>query len=509
MSFIRQINRRWISYLILLLSFFLLTWSWDAHGLWDDELYTIQLAQSPTVADIITGSATDVHPPLHYILMRGWIALTGPTDYATRFAAIAAAIVAIALAYQIGRRLFDARTARWTMLLLSISPFLILYARMARYYSFAMMLGLLSLYLFIRLLQDAEQHRLSWGNLIGWVIVSVILLYTDYPTSIVLIGENLLMLIYFKRFRWLWPKWLAAQMVAVAGFLPWAGVVLSQIKQANSAFGGVEFAQGFFGTLFKVGQPIYSFAVGESIMPWHPAAIVGLLAVAILVWLGAREIIAKHSWPHIFVALFLVLPLIYLVAVSFLIAYAFPSRAIVALPFFYLLMIAGARRLTARRSQIVLGGLIIAFVFGLINYYPGYQFINPTYAVPTRSILRAIEAQAQPADVIASETASGFGYYYTLSGDTWPHFTDFDQARSVIEAQHSPRVWLILIGRDSTREQTPTSFIDFLGQDYDLTQTSGFGPVDPIYQQLKSRVLNREVYAYKATLYLYVRRGGP
>lgn len=144
---------------------------------------------------------------------------------------------------------------------------------------------------------------------------------------------------------------------------------------------------------------------------------------------------------------------------------------------------------------------------GLGNYYPGYQFINPTYAVPTRAILRTIETQAQAADVIASETASGFSYYYALSDQSWPHFTDFDQAREFIAAQHSPRVWLILLGRDSTREQTPTSFIDFLGRDYNLVQSWGFGPVDPIYQKLKSRILGREVYANKATLYLYAKQG--
>ena len=503
-----KIHRRWLPYLILLLSFFLLTWQWDAHGLWDDELYTIRLAQSPTLADIATGSAADIHPPLHYLLMRGWIFIAGPTDYAVRFFSVVSAVLAIALSYALARRLVNSRLARWTILLLSVSPFFILYARMARYYVFAMLLGLLSLYLFLRLLQDAEQHRVRWANLIIWALVAVVLLYTDYSTSIVLIGENLLMLIFVRRFREMWPKWLVAQIVAVAGFLPWAGVVLAQITHANSAFGNVEFARGFFGTLFKVGQPIYSFAVGETLMPWHPAAVIGLLAVAILLIQSSRAILARHAWQDIFIALFLILPLIYLVAVSFLVAYAFPSRVMVALPFLYMLLVIGALRLSRRRGSIVLGSLIIAFLFGLGNYYPGYQFINPTYAVPTRAILRTIETQAQPADVIASETASGFGYYYALSDQSWPHFTDFDQAREFIAAQHSPRVWLILIGRDSTREQTPTDFIDFLGRDYHLVQSWGFGPVDPIYQQLKSRVLNREVYAYKATLYLYVRRGG-
>ena len=291
-----KIHRRWLPYLILLLSFFLLTWQWDAHGLWDDELYTIRLAQAPTLADIVAGSAADIHPPLHYLLMRGWIFVAGPTDYAVRFFSVVSAVLAIALSYALARRLVNSRLARWTMLLLSVSPFFILYARMARYYVFAMMLGLLSLYSFLRLLQDAEQHRVRWTNLIIWVLVAVVLLYTDYPTSIVLIGENLLMLIFVRRFREMWPKWLVAQIVAVAGFLPWAGVVLAQITHANNAFGNVEFARGFFGALFKVRQPIYSFAVGEMLIPWHPAAVIGLLAVAILLIQGSRAIIARHTW---------------------------------------------------------------------------------------------------------------------------------------------------------------------------------------------------------------------
>jgi len=502
-------RRRAAPYLALLLSCFLLTWQWDAHGLWDDELYTIRLAQAPTLEAIFAGAAADIHPPLHYLLMRGWIALAGPTDYAVRFASVASAWIALALAYRIGRQLFDQRIAQVTLLLLSLSPFLILYARMARYYAFAMSLGLLSLCLFVQLLRATERgdRRVAWLNLIGWVAAAIALLYTDYPTSIVLIGQNLFMLIYARRFRSLWPKWLLAQTVVVAGFLPWAGVTLTQIGTAGAAFGDVEFAQGFFGTLFKIGQPIYSFAVGETLMPWHPAATVGLLAVAILTGLGLRAVVARREWPHVFAAIFLLLPLAYLVGVSFLIAYAFPSRVLVALPFLYMLMAIGAQETTPRVRSTLLGGVAVAFVFGLANYYPGYQFVNPTYAVPTRAILRTIDEQDRPGDVIASEAASGFDYYYTLGDAPRPHFTDFDAARAHIETQRSPRVWLIRLGRDSTLASAPTDFVEWLSAVYDRIGTWSFGPVDPIYQQLKTRILGREVYSHKATVWLYVRRG--
>ena len=69
----------------------------------------------------MAGSAANIHPPLHYLLMRGWIFVAGPTDYAVRFFSVVSAVLAIALSYALARRLVNDRLARSTMLLLAFA----------------------------------------------------------------------------------------------------------------------------------------------------------------------------------------------------------------------------------------------------------------------------------------------------------------------------------------------------------------------------------------------------
>ena len=61
-------------------------------SLWLDEAYSITIARLGP-AHIVEMTAEDVHPPLYYFLLYGWISLWGSTEWDARLLSAAFSIV--------------------------------------------------------------------------------------------------------------------------------------------------------------------------------------------------------------------------------------------------------------------------------------------------------------------------------------------------------------------------------------------------------------------------------
>jgi hypothetical protein len=130
-----------------------------------------------------------------------------------------------------------------------------------------------------------------------------------------------------------------------------------------------------------------------------------------------------------------------------------------------------------------------------------------------REIVQEVAAAAGSGDVIVSDVDSVFGYYYARiarSRATAPHFlsaSEAEAAKQAITGAHSPRVWLVTLGRDRTRIDAPGDlFAAWLDQGYRLAERRGYAREDDVYQRLKEMLLKRADYEYKAEVRLYVRR---
>ncbi|NLE44129.1 MAG: hypothetical protein GX620_05375, partial [Chloroflexi bacterium] len=134
------------------------------------------------------------------------------------------------------------------------------------------------------------------------------------------------------------------------------------------------------------------------------------------------------------------------------------------------------------------------------------NFINPTYAVPTRSILAYIRNNQQTGDIIFSESDSGLDFYLNQTDGPTPHFVDHELTKTYIQRTESLRVWLLSLGRDSTRSNETSDLIGWLEQQgYLLKEERGYIEVDPIYREIKSRALGYPAYRHRAVLRLYER----
>jgi len=79
--------------------------------------------------------ARDNHPPLYFLLLRGWAAAFGHSDLALRGFSLLCDLVTVALIYLLGRRLWSEEVGLAAAAIAALSPPLVRYAQEARMYS--------------------------------------------------------------------------------------------------------------------------------------------------------------------------------------------------------------------------------------------------------------------------------------------------------------------------------------------------------------------------------------
>src|SRR5688572_14437368 len=69
-----------------------------AQSLWLDEAFSITIANS-TPAYILETTSEDVHPPLYYFLLYGWVHAVGGTAWTGRLFSVIASVALLGLVY--------------------------------------------------------------------------------------------------------------------------------------------------------------------------------------------------------------------------------------------------------------------------------------------------------------------------------------------------------------------------------------------------------------------------
>ena len=142
--------------------------------LWLDEALSVNIASLP-LADIGGALRSDGHPPLYYWLLHGWMDLVGDSDRASRSLSFVLGLAALPVGWMLGRRVGGRAAAAWTVVLLSVSPYVVRYSTEARMYSLVMLLVLLGGVLVLDALASPNGWRLA-----GIAAVSALLVYSQY-----------------------------------------------------------------------------------------------------------------------------------------------------------------------------------------------------------------------------------------------------------------------------------------------------------------------------------------
>lgn len=382
--------------LILLLAFGLRVWGLGDRNLWWDEGFSAWIAQLPAL-QLVERTASDVHPPLYYLLLHYWQAAAGAGDFALRFLSVAAGVLGVAFIYQLAAALGDRRAGSLAAFFLAISPFAVVWSQEMRMYTWAALWTTAGLWAAWRLWQTGR-----WRYWAVYVLACAAALWTLYLTATLLLITNFAFLFAWRQRRWnrrLLMQWLAAQVAVVALFLPWLVFMLPR------AFFGWNAAEAF-SPLFFLQLYATTLAAGVSenleryLLPTL-AVMAIFTAVTVLLWLRSRRTAQRAGLIMLLAGLILPAALVYLGALPFDLFYSvrlapryfFP----LAVCFYSLLALGLAAQADRRRwlTAAATGLVTVTALLGLVSVQSGHVR-RDLYD----SLVGTLQAWQQPGDAV-------------------------------------------------------------------------------------------------------------
>ena len=169
--------------------------------------------------DILTylRGAIREHPPLYYLLLWLWIALTGTSEFAMRFLSVGAGMLTVALMYRLLRKTSRPFVALLATLLLVLSPFHIHESQNARMYGLLALWAVLSISTFVDLLDEDR----PWRWMLFWLFTGLGV-FTHYYMVFVLLAQDVFLILSWRRTRHLWIRWWAIHAVLGGALATWA-----------------------------------------------------------------------------------------------------------------------------------------------------------------------------------------------------------------------------------------------------------------------------------------------
>ena len=205
---------------ILLAAFAVVLARLTRESMWGDEVWSLWAVRDgwgPLWARL----AGDVHPPLYFLLLRGWTLAVGETPFAARYFSAGAGIVALAFTYALGRHLFDRATALIALIWLGSGGLWLYYTSETRMYTLVIALATLAMWCFWQWLQRPQTPT----TIFALVLANSALLYTHYAGAFLVATELAFLLLAARRrlrsFGWV-------LLLTVLLYLPWLPIFFQQ-----------------------------------------------------------------------------------------------------------------------------------------------------------------------------------------------------------------------------------------------------------------------------------------
>jgi hypothetical protein len=373
---------------------------------WGDEAGTLFIVRG-TFESIIRAAAADVHPPLYYLLLYYWEHIPLGLDWAVQARLISvlfALLGTVALDCLWGRQL-EERTRLTLLALWTLSPCLLLYARMCRSYSLQALCAIVAAAMLSRF--AAKPGRRNAAPL---ALALLAALYTHYVVGIAMLVTANLTVVYRRR----WRAALAIDCAIAVGYLPWIWRLAASLGSwGNNARNYNLTGSRVLELPVKFGYWAMSFVMGEAVP--DAALVLGALSmplVAALVWRGARRT-PEVAW------LAAALCAIGFTGVARWVSYPFvPARMLFVLPFFLLLIARGAAG-SRRWGNLALAATLLLSVSGVCCYFLKTGFRNKQYPMPIREIAGQIlrnSSAGNSAVLVDSSNSDPVALLYALGG---------------------------------------------------------------------------------------------
>jgi mannosyltransferase len=455
--------------LLTLLALALRLYRLDAQSLWYDEGFIVYLARMD-LAEITARTAADIQPPLYYYLLHGWIELFGQGERALRGLSLLFGVLTVPLMYAVAWELFHSRLAGiLAALLVAVSPLHLWYGQELRMYTLLTFLCLLSSYFLVLLVRrnspltpPAARPPLSpqggeepgpvlsgaegvWGDVILWLaftLTSTAAIYTHYFAFFVLVFQGVYLL-------FAWISWgfrprrlilggLASGLLIVLAYLPWLPNLLTRYSADVSYLPGQ----------LKIGEVLVDITVffvgGESISEATGLALAAGFALMLVLSLFTLHQAARgkgqntspdfpiyHStnFPISFLLLYLLLPPLLILILSYNTPKFNARYVMVAHPALLLLLAGGLAALWERRTGTLrnvlrgaLAGLALLFLLGVSAYADYNAYDRPDFArADYRGVARYLRHEIAPDETIILVSGHMFPVFDLYAPDLERH----------------------------------------------------------------------------------------
>ncbi len=156
-----------------------------AQSAWLDEGYSLAVARHGMRYILSFTAHSDIHPPLYYLALHAWLAVTGYGLEQARLLSALCGVASVAAIYALAAEIFDRPTAAWAALLLAVSPLASWYSDETRMYAMTGLFTLLALASLVHAMRRG--HRTAWA---GYVVCAALAFYTDYSAAYALAGAT-------------------------------------------------------------------------------------------------------------------------------------------------------------------------------------------------------------------------------------------------------------------------------------------------------------------------------
>jgi mannosyltransferase len=438
--------------IIIIASALLRFYNLGFQSLWYDEAQGINESHF-SLKDMCNSSN---QPPLYFLIERGWIAIFGNSEIAVRFPSAIFGIISVISIYFLGKNLVDNNVGLVSAFLLTTSRFAILYSQEARSYSLYMLLSVLSYLYFVNILKKP-----SLVNFILYLLTNILLGYTHIFGIFIIFSQIVIFAIYLRDNKKLFLKYLIIQLISIISFLPLIWLLGNRV----AAVAGGALVWENKPTLYIIGTTLSQFS------GFYPVYLPMVLIFAFLIILGVvlvffkkvkkakskksvgiiqsvmSDIKIKEQKAVIYLLIWMVLPIIISVAVSYIAGPMYEHRYLIGiLPAYLLLVAIGITQIHSKVwITIVLLIILIVSSIGLQYYYT-----NPLKE-QWREAVEYIEYHELKQDKIVLSTSYievPFDYYYQGVSQIYgpPNTSDLKKPQDFLKdcIDSKSRIWLFM-----------------------------------------------------------------
>ncbi|MBN1661075.1 MAG: glycosyltransferase family 39 protein [Anaerolineae bacterium] len=207
----------WALVALLALAFAVRTVGLDAQSLWRDEVDAIRFAGSSLPDRLAMFRQPGQNGPLYYLLLRPWLEVAGTSEFSLRYFSTLWGVLAVALTYRLGGRLFPGRRVpAIAALLAALSAYLVWYAQEGKMYSLVVLLALASTECYLAALWRGGAAR--W---LGYVLFTTAAFYVHLVAAALVPAHALIFLAVPSQVRRArWPGWLVAMAAFTLPYVP-------------------------------------------------------------------------------------------------------------------------------------------------------------------------------------------------------------------------------------------------------------------------------------------------